>query len=566
MLPRTRRSVEFRRSGGPFMTRRARRRVRGALMGCDGPRPGEGKLQHSLFKPTRVTTRTDGPTVSASILLGAAIGLVVAGLATRFHELFGEQYGSVHAISRGVAGAALMTLAVGVRVPQRFALWVCAVAWRRFLSRGRRSDMSGVLLDPAGADRPLYWVVLSVIALLAGIAMGLLPLSVRLTGAGYEWMSSHFLWSVGSGALLQAAVVFLAVLVPMLILGLAMSCAHHLSCPYGRWETRATAWLLIGAAAGTLIATWILRTTQRSDLMLIIAALPALLVSLVSAASTSSRSHSSPGSAEPEALPLPIWSDRWPTLLRASIVAVGGGGVFAIAVGSAYLEQIGGEVGVLLPAMLLAMGIGVLAGCRTKRSGARSIGGFGVACAMAGMSVAVPAFGITLCGADLPVWHLADWKVGPTSLAVVPACASLAAIGFAMAYGRQVLLHRVANRSFAGAAILTRMLVVAAMTVWVVAPLTERLVGRPAGLVMLGLLLLALGGTLIIHEPSYSPRTRGVRLCLVFGSIGTMMILSSLPPKSRRVRSAPVSAEPSSVSQSNPSPIGYSAQGLRADP
>lgn len=554
------------------MTRRARRRVRGVLMGRDGPRPGEDQPQRCLFEATRAATRTDGPTVWVSVLIGTAIGLVVAGLAASFHLLFGEQVGSVHAISRGVAGAALMTLAVGVRVPQRFALWVCAVAWQRFLSRGRPSDMSAVLLDPAGTDRPLYWVVLSVIALLAGIAMGLLPLSVRLAGVGYEWMSSHFLWSVGSGALLQAVVVFLAGLIPLTILGLAMSCAHHLSCPYGRWETKATAWLLMGAAAGTLIATWILRTTQRNDLVLIIAALPALVVSLVSASSSSSRSHSTPGAAKPEALPLPVSRDRWPRLLRAGIVAVGGGGVCAITVGSAYLEQIGSDVGALMPAMLLAMGIGVLAGCRAKRSGVRSIGGFGVACALAGISVAVPAFGITLCGTDLPVRHLTDWidkaglPVGRTFVAAVPACVSLAAIGFATAYGRQVLLHRVASRSFAGAAILTRMLVVAAMTVWVVAPLTERLVGRPAALVMLGLLLLALGGTLIIHEPSYSPRTRGVRLCLVFASIGTMMILSSLPPKSREARSAPPSALPASVSQSNPSPIGYSAHGLRADP
>lgn len=546
MPPRTRRSIEVRQSGGPSFRRRVRRCVRGARgpRDCRTDLPGQWPAvsvtqcrmpettdtSQSADASSQPTGQTNGPTVWVSVFLGAAIALSVAGLAARIQALFAEQHlfppQQVNVfwsdmVTRGVAGAALMILALGVRVPQRLAIWVCALAWRRFLSRGRPSDVSGVLLNHTGVDRPLYWVVLSVIALAAGIAIALLPLNVRLAGAAYQWMTIHFLWSVGSLALLQAATVIAIGLIPLTLLGLAMSCAHHLSCRYGRWETRATAWLLVGAAAGTFSSMWIARFTGRADLVLIVAALPALLVSLVSAASSSSRARRSPGDREPKleacAYTLPIYSDRWPTLLRASIVVVAAGGACAIAIGTGSVSESAGNVDVSMSAMLLAMGIGVLAGCRAKHSGPRSIGGFGVACSLAGLSVAISTIG-----------HTSGILIGPGSAGAL-VYLSLAAIGFATAYGRQALLHRVASRSSAGATILARMLVGAALMVWVGAPLAERIVGKPATLLILALFLLALGGTLIIHEPSYSPRTRGVRLCAVFGSIATMILLSLSP-------------------------------------
>ena len=62
--------------------------------------------------------------------------------------------------------------------------------------------------------------------------------------------------------------------------------------------------------------------------------------------------------------------------------------------------------------------------------------------------------------------------------------------------------------------------------IWIVAPVAIQILGRRATLMVLALSMLALGGTLIIHEPSYSPRTRRVRLCVVFGSIGAMIALA----------------------------------------
>ena len=67
-----------------------------------------------------------------------------------------------------------------------------------------------------------------------------------------------------------------------------------------------------------------------------------------------------------------------------------------------------------------------------------------------------------------------------------------------------------------------------ALVVWIGAPIAQRLIGRLATVVMAALFLLALGGALIIHEPSYSRRTRRVRLGVVFGSIGIMIMVARL--------------------------------------
>ena len=512
-----RRSVKVRRSGGPSMHRRVRP-FRTTMASKGDPGSVEGQIQPPCSYSVQGPVGKIGPAACASILLGATIAMVIVGLAARYHQLFGEPGLSSMATTHAVIGATLMTLAIGVRVPQRFAIWACSAAWRRFLSLGQPSDVSSMILSPGGSDRPLHWVVLSVIALAGGIVTALLPINVRLAGATYDWMYAHFLWSIRSLAVLQAAILFLTGFLPLTIVGLAVSCVHRLSCPYGRWDTKATAWLLTGAAAGTLISTWSARVGASGDLMLIAAALPVLVVSLVSAASSVPRDDCPHDPTHTEAIPLPISSDRWPTLLRASIVAVGGGGAWAMIVWAGFFTETSRHVGSFVSAMMVAMGIGVLAGCRPKLRGLRSIGGFGVACAAAGILVVVST--VALAGA-LPV------GLGGTALL---ACLGMTAIGLATAYGRQTLLDRAASRSYAGATILTRILVCAALVIWVAAPVAKWLTGRPATLLILGLALLALGGTLIIHDPSHSPRTQRARLCAVFGSIVAMITLAWLAP------------------------------------
>ena len=83
-----------------------------------------------------------GPACLVSALLGAATAMAVAGLVFRFHVLFGDRGPLAIDVTGTVVGIAMMTLALGVRLPQRFAVWVCAVAWRRFVSLVRANSVS----------------------------------------------------------------------------------------------------------------------------------------------------------------------------------------------------------------------------------------------------------------------------------------------------------------------------------------------------------------------------------------------------------------------------------------
>ena len=73
-----------------------------------------------------------------SAIVGVTIGMTVAGLEVRFGDVFADP-GS----SRGVVLCGTLTvLAIGVRAPQRFAMWLCAIAWQRFLARRDAWDLS----------------------------------------------------------------------------------------------------------------------------------------------------------------------------------------------------------------------------------------------------------------------------------------------------------------------------------------------------------------------------------------------------------------------------------------
>ena len=119
-------------------------------------------------------------------------------------------------------------------------------------------------------------------------------------------------------------------------------------------------------------------------------------------------------------------------------------------------------------------------------------------------------------------------SVTAPSTPMVGACLSMAVIGFAIAYGHQALLGRVASRSSVGATTLAHILATSAIILWVGAPLLVMLLGASTTLTALALGLLALGGTLVIHEPDYIRPSRRLRLGAIFLFIGLIIAWSLL--------------------------------------
>lgn len=73
---------------------------------------------------------------------------------------------------------------------------------------------------------------------------------------------------------------------------------------------------------------------------------------------------------------------------------------------------------------------------------------------------------------------------------------------------------------------MTRFLLCIAGTVAITAPLAVRLFGHRATLQMVALSLVALGGTLVIHDPGHAPQVRHRRLAAVFASLGGMILMA----------------------------------------
>lgn len=516
-MPKRKRAQSLQRSV-TLSSRSARRHPRRPMHRGDraGVRDNDGNNLGDLDAAVQASSTGKSPQnaiVSAaivSILIGSSIAILTIGLVSRLGPLLGRQ----PTPQETVMAAVLLLIALGIKIPHQLAMWVSMSAWRRFLSQGLPVG-TATPLDPRFADPSRDWVLLAVVALLAGVATALTPIVAQGVMASYGWLQDHFVWSLAPLVLLRALAVLVTGLVPLTVFGLAISTAHRLSCPFSGWDTRASAWLLIGAAIGVWIADTVGLAGRSPDLCLTAAALPALAACLIATASCSPDARRPVRELCLSDGRLPLWSDRWPTLLRASIVAVSSVGAWVICLrcqptGQEHLTHAG------LAGMLVAAGVGIRLGCVSRGSKIRSIGGFGIACCVAG---------IVLATSGLPSGGLDDALIQEVTCYL-----DLGAIGFAAAYGRQALLARVATRSSTGSVMLVRVLIGCAFVVWVGAPVVGHVLSGRTAQAASALFLLALGGTLIVHEPTSSLRTRAIRVSAVFCAIAIMICWTLYPP------------------------------------
>jgi hypothetical protein len=469
------------------------------------------------------------PASLSGTLIGVAVGLIVTGLCAVMSSGVADRSGAV------VCGC-LVALAIGVRLPQELAVRISRVRPRK-RRRGRRAITNGGEWSSIDeGDRAFQWMVMSVVALVAGLVTSGLLGYLRIGFWARGVLESRFLWSE-SGQSVLAVILALGVSAgPLAMLGLSLSCAHRVGGDRARWNPFVSAWFTVGVAVGVLMARVAIDGLSRPGLSLMAAPIPVLLVAL-SAVRLGSSSAIRGRRRWRESGALPLIRDHWPTLVRGTCVAAGGCVAWMIVSWWAVAGGHGSSSGFYIPAALASVGLGFFLGTVHRWGAVRSLGGFGVACAAAGllggcaMSVALPGEP-SRAG---PAWFFPLVGVG--------------AGGYATAYGLMVIFNRVAGRSQVGVRVLWRILLVAALIAAFGAPACRLWIGAAGSLALGPIALVAVGGIVILHEPCYSPRTRWLRIAGVFAA--TCLIVWLIPPSPDLARSR----DPASTAQRSVRPV-----------
>ncbi|MCP4247804.1 MAG: hypothetical protein GY778_12215 [bacterium] len=444
----------------------------------------------------------------AGFLLALGVALVLAAAARRCGDLFGPLRGW-----RMAASAGLWCLALGALAPQRAA---------NFL--GRRQDRHGPIGLGRGDDLRLLWSLQGLVCLLAGAALAAAPLALSLLEHIYVWLRGEFLWPSRPRFVLEWGLTA-TVLLPVLSLpGLAVSCTCRLAGDRQRWRVGPVGWALAGAGLGLGISGWLIRRGWGGNALAPLAAVPVLLVSVISAQHLGGRRPAARDRDESGTAQLvPERRDRWPVLMRGSAAWLAAS---SAALPVVWLDAVrhwswpAGAAGTLVLILVpSAIGLGLLLGERSKASDAPSVAGLGVACAAAGLvlaaAVAVPA-----------AWQVSGWSADlPSGVLVAAGMVAGLAIGYALAYAHLAVLCRVGSRSEGGVGLLALSLATASAVLLVVGSGPVSGQSTYAMATAIALSLLGLGGLHIIHEPAYAAPTRRRRLVAVFTAVVVLMVV-----------------------------------------
>jgi hypothetical protein len=442
-------------------------------------------------------------------LIGLTVGMAISGLIASSHRLGLP----LDLPGTTLIGLCLIPLAVGVRIPQRFAVWLCLFARQQIGPRRGGMEVDMALLVRRPIDRSLHWTVFGVISLLAGLSIAVTPLLLSVLESIWDVTAPHFVWS---DIFLHVAIVLLVMVgaFPAFgFLGLGCSCAHHLMCRNGRWDAQATGWLLLGAALGSSIVALLESFNLPPSVILVASALPPLGIA-AAAAGVIAGDDKQGKSVRPTTLMVPESGDRWSALTRFGTVSMAAASATLICLVSASaLGGIPSWLPVVVP-MLFALGAGALLAAWRRHPAAISIGGFGASCGMAGVATASVSFVDRHTGA------------GGSALLTTLVLIALFLLGYAVVCGKVALLRQVGNRTSAGTSLLVGILLWSGAAMMMVVPVALGYWDILLLFAAVGMGMIALGGTLVIHEPHYHPVRRRVRLAAIFCAIGLMITMS----------------------------------------
>ena len=496
------------------------------------PRAGKRTQRESRLRMPKLGPRHACNLIG--LLSGMGACLLLVGVIHRCSAMPNLRIGSLVVV---VAG--LCCLIAGPLLSARLAAFL---DWRR------RDE----LFPPASAgdEARLLWTVLAVLSLVSGLVTAAMPVAVPTMAAGYDRLATEFLWPANFLPVVQLAILFLMLLPILGPAGLGLSCACRLACRGEGWKVSPIGWGLIGLGLGGGIADRLAQAGASPDALLLSAAVPSLLTAVVAVWRNQDPAGQPAGGPASAVAPawLPQVSDRDPILVRVSAGWLAACLAAMVAIWPALCRHCPAadtSAGTKLwPVLLLAAGVGLLISERSRSVRVHSAGGVGVAAAVAGLGVAGAA--------ALPAAWLSAAPQAGMGMAVAAATGGIATllIGYALGYAYLAVLCRTGRRVATGVVLLCVSLAAAVLVLPPTSASTGTAKAAFAMLAGVALSLVALGGTMIIHQPTGSVRTRRLRLAAVFASIA--LLIQLLPPAgrvwSRSIAAAPTTDSPTSKS------------------
>jgi len=458
----------------------------------------------------------------AGVLVGLTLCLLLAGVARWFDSRF-----TIPAGGGLVAGVGLLCLAVGPLL----ATLPAGSGGRRWRDR---------LATPASypQDRALLWTVLAVASLATGFAIVGLGLGLPVAESSHRWLEGRFLWPGGLKLIVPVATATAILLPAGAVSGLGLTALCRLAGRGRGWSLQPVGWCVVGGGLAwyLLAAPGVGGAAGRTALLG--AALPVFVVAVLAVWRIGGRAGDDGTAGVTEPVSAPRAREDQPRLVRMSAVWLAACIGVVVLAWSRLWEQLpllGDDPGPGAAILLLAgVAGGLLGGLRGEGSRLHSAGGLGVMCAAAGAGIAALVL--------IPAW----WRgfdrlaAGPPVILSGVGLGSGVLLGCALRYAHLVVLPRAGSPAGVGASLLFVCLAAAGVALLAVAEVDRAARVAFVMLAAVALSMLALGGTIIIHEPAHSSRTRRARLAAILAAIAALVYVLPLAGRAWSART-PVS-------------------------
>lgn len=299
----------------------------------------------------------------------------------------------------------------------------------------------------------MLWMILATSAMLAGLAIAVLPLALRGAAWMYGVAMDRFFWMPPHHIVLTMFIAFLGSVIPLSLIGVVLTCVNHVEHFDGHCGLGSLGWVLLGAGSGVAAIIVPIQSPLRPELLVLLASLPMFISAIVAVRQSKASGGVLDDTNAPTPAPELAPGVSWPIRLAAAAVTAAAAGVL-IAWHRCQQLPFAATMPVekIVPIMLWTSAIGAALASSAIRTAAFSTVGYAAVCVLAIVAnVAGLWCFIAIGGQNDSITSL---------LRIILPCLGVAAAVHAHTCVQRAVLARASNHNATGASL-------AAETAWI---------------------------------------------------------------------------------------------------